>query len=171
VLDVLPRVLDPEVAAAVETRLTELVGRGMAAEPARRLASLQALVSAPDIVRIAETDGHSLPEIAATHFAIAQAFRLDDLVAASRGAPVGDTFDRVALERAVAGISMAHRGLTAEVVSGGGAGAEAVEAWSRARGPALARIRSAVEAIASSGLTVSKAVVASSLLGDLARRP
>ncbi|MBX9933989.1 MAG: NAD-glutamate dehydrogenase [Methylobacterium sp.] len=171
VLDVLPRVLDPEIAAALETRRAVLTGRGMAADPARRLASLKALVSAPDIVRIAETDGYSLPEIAATHFAIEHAFRLDDLAAAAREAPVGDTFDRVALERAVAGISVAHRALTAEVVGGGGAGVEAVETWSKARGPALARIRSAVEAIASSGLTVSKAVVASSLLNDLARRP
>jgi glutamate dehydrogenase len=171
VLEALPRILDPEAVAAIEARRAGLVGQGMAEEPARRLASLKALVSAPDIVRIAETDGHSVPEIAATHFAIEHAFRLDALAAEARKVPVSDTFDHVALERAVAGISTAHRGLTAEVVGDVGAGAEAVEAWSAARGPALARIRGAVEAIAASGLTVSKAVVASSLLADLARRP
>lgn len=171
VLDALPRVLDPGIVAQIEARRGDLTARGMADEPARRLASLKALVSAPDIVRIAETDGHSVPEIAATHFAIEHAFGLDDFVASVRQVPVADTFDRVALERAVAGISTAHRGLTAEVVGGVGAGPDAVSAWSKTRGAGLTRIREAVEAIAASGLTVSKVVVASSLLGDLARRP
>ncbi|NEU12871.1 NAD-glutamate dehydrogenase [Methylobacterium sp. BTF04] len=171
VLEALPRVLDPGLVAEIEARRLDLTGRGMADEAARRLASLKALVSAPDIVRIAETDGHSVPEIAATHFAIEHAFGLDDFVASVRQVPVADTFDRVALERALAGISTAHRGLTAEVVGDVGAGPDAVAVWSEARGPTLTRIRAAVEAIASSGLTVSKVVVASSLLADLARRP
>ncbi|WP_336486723.1 NAD-glutamate dehydrogenase [Methylobacterium nigriterrae] len=170
VQEALPRILDAEGLAEIEARRADLVGRGMAEEPARRLACLKALISAPDIVRIAETDGHSLPEIAATHFAIERAFRLDDLTAEARKVTVSDTFDHVALERAVAGLSRAHRGLTAEVVGDVGAGPEAVEAWAAARGPMLARIRGAVESIAASGLTVSKAVVASSLLADLARR-
>ncbi|MER2265226.1 NAD-glutamate dehydrogenase [Methylobacterium oxalidis] len=171
VLEALPRILDPEAFAAIEARRATLVSQGMDAEPARRFASLKALISAPDIVRIAETDGHSLPEIAATHFAIEHAFRLDDFAAEARKVPAGDTFDHVALERALAGISSAHRGLTADVVGSTGAGPDAVAAWSAARGPALARIRGAVEAITASGLTVSKAVVASSLLADLVRRP
>ena len=50
-----------------------------------------------------------------------------------------------------------------------GAGPDAVEAWIRARGAPLARIREAVDAISASGLTVSKATVAASLLGDLVR--
>ena len=107
--------------------------------------------------------------MAATHFALEHAFRLDDLAAAARTVPVADTFDRVALERAVAGIAAAHRKLTAEVVADLGAGPEAVEAWAKARGAALARIREAVDAIGASGLTVSKATVAASLLGDLVR--
>ena len=89
----------------------------------------------------------------------------------TRKVPVADTFDRVALERAVSGISTAHRSLTAEVVGGIGAGPDALDSWVKARGPTLTRIRGAVEAIAASGLTVSKAVVAANLLGDLARRP
>ncbi|GEO97910.1 NAD-glutamate dehydrogenase [Methylobacterium haplocladii] len=171
VLDALSSVVDAEAAKEIEAKRADLVARGMEAEPARRLASLKALISAPDIVRVAETDGHSVPEIAATHFAIEHAFRLDALVAETRQVPVADTFDRVALERAVAGISTAHRSLTAEVMGDIGSGPEALDAWIAARGPALTRIRGAIDAIASSGLTVSKAVVAASLLADLARRP
>jgi len=48
-------------------------------------------------------------------------------------------------------------------------GAEAVRAWSGKRGADVNRIRSAVDGIVSSGLTLSKITVAASLLGDLAR--
>ena len=170
VQEALPQVLDADGLAAIEARRDDLVSRGMAPEPARRLACLGALHSAPDIVRIAEVKGHSVPEIAATHFSIEHAFRLDALIAAARQAPVADTYDSVALERAVADMASAHRRLTAEVIGDLGAGPQAVEAWIAARGPALARIRDAVETISASGLTVSKAVVAASLLGDLSRK-
>ncbi len=165
----LPRVLGEEARAEVDARQAELIGRGMAQAQARRLACLTALVSAPDIVRVAETSGRPVEEVAATHFALEHEFGLDALAAAARTAPVADTFDRVALERAVAGIASAHRRLTAEVVADIGAGPEAIAAWIKARGAPLARIREAVEGIAGSSLTVSKVTVAASLLGDLAR--
>ena len=44
-----------------------------------------------------------------------------------------------------------------------------VDAWSEKRGADVARIRSAVDNIVLSGLTLSKVTVAASLLGDLAR--
>jgi glutamate dehydrogenase len=146
----LPKVLDPGSWAAIEARAAKLGDRGMAPAQARRLAALSALISAPDIVRVAEASGRPVEEVAATHFALEHAFHLDDLATAARTVPVADTFDRVALERAVAGIAAAHRKMTAEVVSDLGAGPDAVEAWTR-------------------GLAVSKATVAASLLGDLVR--
>ncbi len=165
----LKQVLSETARAEVEARETELTGRGMAPARARRLASLSALVSAPDIVRVAEGSGRPVEDIAATHFVLEREFGLDALANAARTAPVSDTFDRIALERAVAAIASAHRKLTAEVVADIGAGPEAVAAWVKARGAPLARIRDAVEGIASSDLTVSKATVAASLLGDLVR--
>ncbi len=167
----LPRSLSAEALAEIETRAAALADRGMGTAQARRLASLTALVSAPDIVRVAETSGRAVEDIAATHFALEHEFGLDALAAAARTAPVSDTFDRVALERAVAGIAGAHRKLTAEVVADLGAGPEAVAAWIKARGAPLARIRAAVDGIVASDLTVSKVTVAASLLGDLARAP
>ena len=169
VMAALPEVLDGQAMRAVDARQAELAGYGLAPDAARRLASLAVLSAGPDIVRVAEDGGRPVAGIAATHFALAHQFRLDDLVAAARKVPVDDTFDRVALERAVSGISTAHRRLTAEVVADVGDGPAAVEAWIAARGPGLARIRQAVETIAGSGLTVSKATVAASLLGDLVR--
>ena len=169
-LAVLPEVLDERARAELTARTAELAGLGLPEAAATRLAALRALTVAPDIVRVAESSGRTVAEIAATHFALERAFRLGDLAAEARSAPVSDTFDRVALERAVAGIARAHRQLTAEVVNDVGAGPEAVEAWAKARGAGLARIRDAVQGIAASGLTVSKATVAASLLGDLVAR-
>ena len=165
----LPAVLGAEARTAIALREADLTGHGMAPAAAKRLASLGALVSAPDIVRVAEISGRPVEDVAATHFALEHAFRLDDLAAAARTVAVADTFDRVALERAVSGIAAAHRKLTAEVVADVGAGPDAVAAWAEARGAPLVRIRDAVDAIGASGLTVSKATVAASLLGDLVR--
>jgi glutamate dehydrogenase len=165
----LPEVMGEAVNGQLAAREAELVGLGMAAAPARRLAALTALTSAPDIVRIAETGGGAMPDIAATHFALDRALRLSELAAAARAVATGDTYDRIALERAVSTIATAHRRLTAEVVGTVGAGPEAVTAWSRSRGAALDHARATLEAVTASGLTVSKATVAASLLADLAR--
>ncbi len=116
-------------------------------------------------MRVAEASGRPVEEVAATHFALEHAFRLDELAAAARTVPVADTFDRVALERAVAGIAAAHR--------------NSPPRWWPISGPARRRSRPdqgprraagphprRVDAISASGLTVSKATVAASLLGD-----
>jgi glutamate dehydrogenase len=150
-------------------RADALSGQGTPQELARRLAALRDLVAAPDIVWVAERTGRPVPEVAASHFAIEAMFRLGALIGAAREVAVKDYFDRLALDRAVDGIAAAHRRLTAEVVAQDGAGPAAVEAWSASRGPEVDRIRTAVETISASGLTLSKLTVAASLLGDLAR--
>ena len=166
----LPAVLDPAAWADIEGRRDSLVALGMGVAPALRLAAATALASAPDIVRVGEGSDQPIADVAATHFAVEHLFRLDDLERAAHRVPVSDPYDHAALAQAIAGIGTAHRALTAEVLEGHGAGAEAVEAWAQARGPSLVRIRGMVEGIVASGLTVSKAVVAASLLGDAVRR-
>jgi glutamate dehydrogenase len=165
----LAEVLPPAAREALAKRSRALQDQGVPEELAGRLAALGELGSAPDIVRVAEAAGRSPAAIAATHFALEDLFRLGPLTRAARGVAVGDTFDRIALERAVAGIAAAHRALTAEAAATGAQGQAAVETWSAARGASLARIRTAVAAIAASGLTVSKVSVAASLLADLTR--
>jgi glutamate dehydrogenase len=91
------------------------------------------------------------------------------LIAAAREAPTIEHYDRLALERAIDGIATAHRALTSEAVATGLQGEEAVRVWSEERRAEVNRIRTAVEGIAASGLTVSKASVAANLLGDLTR--
>jgi len=91
------------------------------------------------------------------------------MAGAARAIPAADAYDRLALDRTIDSLAAAHRRLTAEVIGHGESGPEAVAAWSAARGAEAQRIRAAIEAIAASGLTLSKLTVAASLLGDLAR--
>jgi glutamate dehydrogenase len=155
--------------AALRARADALCAQGTPSELARRIAALPILLAGPDVVLVAARTGHPIAEIAATHFAVDDAFRLGALAEAARSVEVTDYFDRLALDRAVDGIAAAHRRLTAEVVAHGGHGSDAVAAWSAARGADVTRIRSGVESIVASGLTLSKLTVAASLLGDLAR--
>jgi glutamate dehydrogenase len=161
--------LSPAARAVYEGNVAALAGEGVPEALARQVAALPILVAGPDVVLVASRTERPIPEIAATHFAVDDAFRLGALAQAARAVAVTDYFDRLALDRAVDGIAAAHRRLTAEVAARGGAGAPAVAAWSTARGADVTRIRAGVEAIVASGLTLSKLTVAASLLGDLAR--
>jgi glutamate dehydrogenase len=161
--------LSAEARAAWERRAAAFVEQGVPADLATRIAALPDLVATPDIVLVAERTKRPVLEIARTHFAIEAMFQLGALTGAAREIGVSEYFDRLALDRAVDSVASAHRNLTAEAASSGLSGSEAVKAWSERRGTDLARIRNAVDAIAASGLNLSKVTVAASLLGDLAR--
>jgi glutamate dehydrogenase len=161
--------LSPEARSAWTQRSEALAAQGVPAALARRIAALPDLVAAPDIVLVAKRTGRPVADIARTHFAIEGLFRLGALIGTAREISVSDYFDRLALDRAVDAVAAAHRNITADAVTTGPSGAEAVAAWSRRRGADVARIRGAVDAIVASGLTLSKVTVAASLLGDLAR--
>jgi glutamate dehydrogenase len=150
-------------------RSAALTERGVPMDLASRIAALQDLVAAPDIVLVAQRTGRPVSETAATHFAVGDIFQLGALSGAARDIPVSDYFDRLALDRTIDAIAAAHRKLTAEVAGQARPGPEAVAAWSKARGVEIGRIRAAVDSIVASGLTLSKLTVAASLLGDLAK--
>jgi glutamate dehydrogenase len=160
----------PEAAVdARQGREADLRKQGVPHELARRLATLPALVAAPDIVMVAERTGQDIAEVAAIYFAAAAFFRLDHIARAARGIVISDYFDRLALDRALDSIGDAERRLTAAMAGNGAVGLHAVEAWVAPRKAEVERIRLAVNEIANSGLTLSKLSVAASLLGDLVK--
>jgi glutamate dehydrogenase len=161
--------LPEEARRARAARVTNLTNAGVPEDLARRIASLPALASAPDIVLIANRTDKQVADVAATYYAAGAFFQLDRIVGAARGIQVTDYFDRLALDRALDSIGEAERRLTAEMVGNGASGPQAVEAWVGRRSGEVERIRSAVHGIASSGLTLSKLSVAASLLGDLVK--
>jgi glutamate dehydrogenase len=165
----LERVLSPTARAAWAQRTMVMTDQGVPQELAQRMAAIPDLIAVPDIVLVADRTGRDVLDVGSTHFAVEAAFRLGSLIAAAREAPTIEHYDRLALERAIDGIATAHRALTSEAVATGLQGEEAVRVWSEERRAEVNRIRTAVEGIAASGLTVSKASVAANLLGDLTR--
>jgi glutamate dehydrogenase len=156
--------------AARDAHAADLARGGAPAELAGQLADLRPLGAAPDIVLVADRTGKSIAEVAATYFAAGSFFGLDRIRAPARAIPAADYFDRLALDRALDQIAEAERRITAEMVGNGAAGAAAVDAWVKPRASEVARIRSTVDEMAASALTISKLSVAASLVGDLVKR-
>lgn len=169
--DSLAEVLSAAALAEWRERSMALTAQNIPESLANSLAALPILVASPDITLIAGDAKRPIPEIAATYFAVDDTFKLSALVALGRDVAVSDYYDRLALDRAIGGAADAHRKLTAEIAREvpDACGPEAVALWSAKRGGEVTRIRSAVDGIVSSGLTLSKLTVAASLLGDLVR--
>ena len=161
--------LSEDAAQARQHREDELKAEGVPLDLARRIANLPALASATDIVAVAERTGRKVADMTATYFAAESFFRLDRIANAARGIVISDYFDRLALDRALDSIGDAERRLTVAMAGDGLAGAPAVEAWVAPRKSEVHRIRTSVQEIANSGLTLSKLSVAASLLGDLVK--
>ncbi|MFL9825858.1 NAD-glutamate dehydrogenase [Rhodoplanes sp. SY1] len=164
----LDHVLPKPAQVARAARTSELAAAGVPEALAQRLADMPQIGGALDAIRVADRVGRPVEEAAATWFAVAAHFDIDRLSIAARKIVVADYFDRLALDRALDQIGDAARRITAETMADGLSGPAAVEAWTKARGGAVDRVRVAVQEIAASGLTLSRLSVAASFLGDLA---
>jgi glutamate dehydrogenase len=160
--------LPHDMQAGRSKRRQDLTDSGIPAELAGELADLDALVSAPDIVTVAGRTNRDIGDTATTFFAAEANFRLDRIIAAARGVPANDFFERLAIDRAVDQIASAERRLVADMLATGQSGQQATENWLAAHSEAT-RIRRLVEEIAASGLTLAKLTVAANLLGDLVK--
>ena len=76
----------------------------------------------------------------------------------------------MARQRAVETLTDAHAGLTQEIAAGAN-GPEPLQGWLELRGAEAERTRATVSAIAMSGLSLPKLMVAAGMLADLPRRP
>ncbi len=149
-------------------RRQDLVDGGVPAELAGELADLDILVSAPDIVTVAERTNRTIGDAATTFFATEANFHLDRIITAARSVPANDNYERLAIDRAVDQIAAAERRLAADMLATGQSGLVAAGNWFAAH-PEATRIRRSVEEIAASGLTLAKLMVAANLLGDLVK--
>lgn len=164
----LDNTLPQDFQAGRSKRRQDLTDGGVPAELAGELADLDSLVSAPDIVAVAGRTNRAIGDTATTFFAAEANFRLDRIIAAARGVPANDFFERLAIDRAVDQIASAERRLVADMLATGQSGQQATENWLAAH-PEATRIRRLVEEIAASGLTLAKLTVAANLLGDLVK--
>jgi glutamate dehydrogenase len=139
---------------------------------ALRLAALEELAAAPDIVLIAEVSQRPVPDVAATFFGVDQRFGLGALMAAARTVPTTDPYDRLALEGALGDIESARRQLTQAVLAGAPAGTygdEALTMWAQGQGEKAERTGRAMAEAAAGRLSVARLVVAAGRIGGLIR--
>jgi glutamate dehydrogenase len=164
----LDQALPVELQVGRSKRRQDLIDAGVPTHLAGELADLDTLVSAPDIATVAERTNRAIGDTATTFFAAEANFRLDRIIAAARGVPANDFFERLAIDRAVDQIARAERRLVADMLATGQSGQQAAENWVAAH-PEAKRIRRSVEEIAASGLTLAKLTVAANSLGDLVK--
>jgi glutamate dehydrogenase len=136
---------------------------------ATRVASLPSLAEATDIVDIAERSKRHIGDVARIHFGVDAFFGLASLKAAAAAVPATDDYERLARERALETLDDAHAQITQEIAASD-AGKGSLESWLAERGSDAERIRSTVNAIAASGLTLPKLMVAAGMLADLPRK-
>lgn len=160
--------LPQDIQAGRSKRRQDLTDGGVPAKLAGEFADLDTLVAAPDIVTVAERTNRAIGDTATTFFAAEANFGLDRIIAAARGVPASDFFERLAIDRAVDQIAAAERRLVADMLATGQSGRQAAENWLAAH-PKATRTRRSVEEIATSGLTLAKLTVAANLLGDLVK--
>jgi glutamate dehydrogenase len=160
--------LPEDMQAGRSKRRQDLIDGRVPPELAGELADLDLLLSAPDIVAIAERTNRAIGDAATTFFAAEANFRLDRIIADARGVPANDYFERLAIDRAVDQIAAAERRLVANMLATGQSGQQAAENWLAAH-PEATRIRRSVGDISASGLTLAKLTVAANMLGDLVK--
>jgi glutamate dehydrogenase len=159
----------PEAAAQARTaRIAVLTADGVPDALAARIASLHALAQATDIVDIAERTGGDVAGVAKIHFGVDSFFGLATLAGAAAAVPATDDYERLARDRAVETLTDAHAALTQEIARGGKD--TTLDAWLAERGGEAERTRSTIQAIALSGLTLPKLMVAAGMLADLPRK-
>jgi glutamate dehydrogenase len=160
----------PESAAQTRTAHIATLTAERVPEPlAARIADLAWLAQATDIVDIASTTQREIADVAGIHFGADSVFGFAALATAAAAVPAADDYERMARQRAVETLADAHAALTNEIAAGK-PGPDAVETWLAERGAEAERTRATVSAIAMSGLSLPKLMVAAGMLADLPRR-
>ncbi len=137
----LMQILAEDDRVLVEKRRARLTDHGVPLGLAQRVAQAPALVSSLDIVRIAAELKLKVEDAGRTYYAVGDAFHLDWLRAGAR-ALIGDShWDRLAVFAIIEDLYGHQRDLTTSVLtsSKGVIGTDAIAAWRRTRGAALAR--------------------------------
>jgi glutamate dehydrogenase len=148
-------------------QIAGLTESGVPLDLAEAITDLDALTAAPDVVDIAGKLKRPIRDVAAAHYALRGHFRLDQVTAQARAVPVADDYERLARDRAIDAIAEAHRRATTDVLNHHRAGDNAAALWLKANDAKVTRIRSELDAMAASGMSLAKVVVAASLVGEL----
>ena len=143
----LEQLLSPELKEAVEKAAKRFTNAKVPEKLARRIASLDALFPACDIVRIAAGGGYDAAEVARVYYAIGAKFGLDWLRAAAESMSAETEWQTMAISAIVDDLYAQQSALATKVVdeAGGTRAAPAViEAWSTANGHGIDRVETMI---------------------------
>ncbi len=160
----LEKAVTPAQAALLAAAVEENVSKGVPEPLARRITWLPVEATIPDIVLIAGDTGAELDAAASTFFEVAAHFGIAEMAIRARNLVVADYYDGLALDRALATLSDAHRQLTAAALRAGG-----FAHWLAGHEAIVARTTRSVGEILEGTISVSKFSVAASLLAEIAR--
>src|SRR5579885_202359 len=163
------KLVSPNSRRAIQERAASFVKGGVPEPLANKIARLPLLAAATDITLIADRTGKPIEIAAEIYFAAHEYFQLDTLLAAANAIEAQDRFERMAIDRAIDSIGANERRIAADILANGKAGEAALHAWSATRTDEIARIRSRLQELGSSGFTLAKLIVAASLMRDLVK--
>ncbi|MDB5473942.1 MAG: NAD-glutamate dehydrogenase, partial [Devosia sp.] len=162
--------LPASLSEGIDQQVSRLVEAGVPETVARAVAELDVLSYASDIVLVSERCAVSVGESAAAFFGVLTTFDLWRVISQGQDIVLGDRFERMALDRALANLMRAQRDLTADVLKAGdGPVADRVAGWAVRHKAGIERTRIAVAELTQGELTVSRLTVAAGLLADLAQ--
>ncbi len=137
---------------AIAEQISLLVAKGVPADLAHRIACLELMLSATDIVLLKERAVAPVDDIARAYFAVGGRTGLDWLRGATEMVATADHWDRLALGSIVDDLYDQQRELTGMALAEGG-----VESWAAHHVKALSRARELIAELQSSGsVTVGK---------------
>ena len=175
----IPGVLSPVEQAGLEKRLSRLVEAGAPQDLALRVAVLQPVTTASNLVDLAEGSSWALPEVARLYHQTASAFGFDRLRAAAGEFRSGDSFERSAVRRLIEDMLAEQTSLTRAIMAFSGTAhagrtaedaKDAVNSWrALRREPAdlAAQTLSEIES-APGGWSFAKLTIANAALRELA---
>jgi glutamate dehydrogenase len=137
----LGEILPQSMLQAVRVRESELTVDGIPEDLARRVASLDVMTSAMDIVRIARTDAaHGVEEVARVYFGIGARLSLDRLRSATSGIPAETPWQKSALNALVDDLFNYQSTLASRVIAETNGAANPVDIWLASRPRVVERV-------------------------------
>lgn len=146
----------------------QLIEQGVPNELAAHFATMNILSMTPDIILVSEAIQRDIREVAQTFFAVRDHLNIDRLSSMASDLPASNHFERLALNGALENLADAQRQITMKIMSSGKSGMDALTQWIQSRVNETEHTRKELEEIIKGGtLTLSKLMVAASLLHDL----
>ncbi len=160
--------LPEQIKIRLKEEEAQLQAGGLPADLAKRMAALEPLSQALDIVRVSKDGKAPVAAAAEVIFAIRQEFHLDALASASEMLAAGDYFNRLAINASLAAIASAQRALAASVIASSPEDAD-FASWKRSNEREAARVAATLgDMLSGRAMTLAKLTVGVAQLRDLA---